>query len=302
MKKKRYQGHRSSPQGGNKHTKCGVSETHEEDDKEAKKVEDDWWKMEETIKKITSGRSAKAWQVDPGSQEDFGKVVAVGRESASHIKKNQSREHVSQIESAAHVYGQAMNAVGEITQARILLDRGNLTKLGVASSNGFRKKRGVGLARVGGNQVETAGAALGMTQDRMSQPFDLEVSGLKPVLYAKKAIVIQELTDEINVGANSLPQEQGITRTSPRARFQAKGTPLDQGDKSEELIKKVIQCNSLEPDRGSGIKRRAASVRQKPRKRAKMGGARELGNPCVGGTRRPRAAGPEESLRPQAQP
>ena len=179
-----------------------------------------------------------------------------------------------------YIFGQIRNEKGEITRAKILLDSGNLTKIGVVISEKFRRKVGLKLTKVGGRSVGTAGAGLGMTRVGLSQSFDLKIMGIKRVFHVKHAIVIKELTDEVNLGTSFLQKMQEMTGESPSLKFHAKGTSLRLGNESVELIKKVIQSNGLAymypvntpaPEGGQGVKRMDRSPdEQQPRKRVKI--------------------------------
>ena len=142
------------------------------------------------------------------------------------------------------------NGAGKITKAKILVDSGNLTKTGVAISEGFRQKMGLKLASVGGRKVSTAGTGLGMTRIGISQPFEMRIPGIHTIFNVQSAIVIKELTDEINVGTSFLQKVQAVTGKSPSLKFHANGTSLSLGEDSVELVKKVGQM--LEPERAMG--------------------------------------------------
>ena len=209
--------------------------------------------------------------------------------------RNTAHQHV-------YIFGQVRSDEGKVTRAKILLDSGNLTKIGVVISDEFRKKMGLGLAKVGGRRVGTAGAGLGMTRIGMSQPFDLKIPGLRKVFRVKQAIVLKELTDEINLGTSFLQKVQEITGKSPSLKFHAKGTSLNLGNESVELIKKVIQCNRLEPDGGPGVKRPAKSWDRQPSKKARVEKAKGPGDQYVGITRRSQQMNAMESQVPRARP
>ena len=209
--------------------------------------------------------------------------------------RNTAHQHV-------YIFGQVRSDEGKVTRAKILLDSGNLTKIGVVISDEFRKKMGLGLAKVGGRRVGTAGAGLGMTRIGMSQPFDLKIPGLRKVFRVKQAIVLKELTDEINLGTSFLQKVQEITGKSPSLKFHAKGTSLNLGNESVELIKKVIQCNRLEPDGGPGVKRPAKSWDRQPSKKARVEKAKGPGDQYVGITRRSQQMNAMESQVPRVRP
>ena len=145
-----------------------------------------------------------------------------------------------------------------------------MTRIGVVISEEFRHKTGLKLAKIGGRSVGTAGAGLGMTRVGISQPFDLKITGIGKVFHVKQALVLKELTDEINLGTSFLQKIQEVTGKSPSLKFHAQGTSLKLGNESVELIKKVIQSNGLEPDKRHGMKRPSESLDDEQKKRAKV--------------------------------
>ena len=200
----------------------------------------------------------------PVPTEEDNVVCQMQSSDCTSTNRDTAHQHV-------YIFGQVKNDKGEVTRAKILLDSGNLTKVGVVISEDFRRRVGLKLAKVGGRSVGTAGAGLGMTRIGLSQPFDLRIMGIQKVFHVRKAIVIKELTDEVNLGTSFLQKVQEVTGKSPSLKFHARGTSLRLGSESVELIKKVVQGKGLEPDRGQGTKRVDRSPEEQPRKRAKIG-------------------------------
>ena len=223
-----------------------------------------------------------------------------------HSPKNKPPETIGQVTETHHlptrnpahgkvyVYGQVRNKMGKVTKAKILVDSGNLTKTGVAISENFQQKMGLKLAFIGGRKVSTAGAGLGMTRIGLSQPFEMRIPGIQRIFHVQNAIVIKELTDEINVGTSFLQKVQAVTGKSPFLKFHANGTSLSLGNDSVELVKKVGQIlepegalcyppdKSLEPDpanRGRQLKRPSITGKQTPRNHPKSIGNRTQGLP-----------------------
>ena len=164
------------------------------------------------------------------------------------------------------MHGQVRNDQGKITRAKILLDSGNLTRAGIAISEAFRQKMQLKLASLGGRKVSTAGTGLGMTRMGVSQPFQMRIPGIQGIFRVPKAIVIKELTDEVNLGTGFLQRLQAVTGRSPSLKFHANGTSLCVGEDSIELVKKVGTGPSLEPERARrrppGSKKEPEPVRQ----------------------------------------
>ena len=146
------------------------------------------------------------------------------------------------------------NEEGKVTKVKILVDSGNLTRCGVAISEKFRQRMGLKLATIGGRKVGTAGAGLGMTQIGVSRSFDLRIPGIRKTFHVRKAVVLKELTDEVNVGTRFLQEVQATTGRSPSLKFHANGTSLSLGDDSVELVKRMGQ-----PDERPGGRRRGRS-------------------------------------------
>ena len=131
------------------------------------------------------------------------------------------------------------------TRAKILIDSGNLTQHGVVMSEEYRRRAKIGFSRIGGRKVGTAGKGLGMTQTGVSQPFDMRIQGINKT-FRVKAMVIKDLSDDINLGASFLQKHQ-IT-----LKFSQEGTTLMVDDSKLELVKKV---NNVEPDsKGNTVK------------------------------------------------
>ena len=143
--------------------------------------------------------------------------------------------------------GKVRNEDGKVTQAKILVDSGNLTRCGVAISEPFRKKMGLKLAIKGRKKISTAGAGLPMTQTGVSRAFDLRIPGIRETFRVRKAVVVEELTDEVNVGTRFLQEVEAVTGRSPSLRFHANGTSLSLGEDSVELVNRIGRADKPPP-------------------------------------------------------
>ena len=105
--------------------------------------------------------------------------------------------------------GNVRNEGGDITECKIMVDNDNITRLGVIISEAFRQKMRLGLTKVGGKNVATAAAGQGMTRIGISKPFDLRISGIRRTFHIRRALVLKELSDQVNIGTGFLQEIQG---------------------------------------------------------------------------------------------
>ena len=86
-----------------------------------------------------------------------------------------------------------------------MINQGNLLGTGVGISEAFFRKLNVGYARLARIKVETAAKGMGMSKLGLTELFTLSLDGID-TLFDVHAMVIEELSGHINLGASFLKQ------------------------------------------------------------------------------------------------
>ena len=89
-----------------------------------------------------------------------------------------------------------------------MIDNGNISKNGIVMSEKFMQKLQLKYVKLQRGIIPTAGEHQGMTRLGVTEAFTLKLKGISNV-YNVRALVCQELSDEINIGTQFL---QSISR------------------------------------------------------------------------------------------
>ena len=125
---------------------------------------------------------------------------------------------------------------GQIVSSKALIDTGNSIRQGsgVAISGNLHRKLNLGFVKLGGKPINTAGKGSKLTVQGVSTAMKYQFPGIQTT-YEIKPIVIENLTDDINIGTSYL-QKIGVS-----LEYSTKGNRMSiAGDKNTvELIRKV---------------------------------------------------------------
>ena len=146
---------------------------------------------------------------------------------------------------AAYALATVQDAQGTTLNTKVLIDSGNLISAGVAISEKFHKKLGVGFYRRNIGTVGTAGIGTSMTKLGRSKEFRLKVQGIKQPFTVQKASVIRNLVDEVNLGTGFLQTVEKSTGQVPRIQFHRHGTTFVCGHDSIELLEHMNSQRSM---------------------------------------------------------
>ena len=196
-----------------------------------------------------------SWMAGYDMSRVFRPINPVGEEPEREIQPREKENIPPNWEGSINYmeHGEASRAVYALALARspdsgkevtlkAMIDPGNITKKGLVISRDFQKRLGIGFDEICRGKVGTAGRGKPMKALGMTEPFSLAIKGIARV-FLVRALVIDDLVDDMNIGTSFLQRVTGVTGESMLMEFHETGTRLKLGREVIDLI------NTVEDDR-----------------------------------------------------